>query len=600
MAVIHVIYGLGILLSTPLVFHLTAFRKEAKVIQVLASVLAGEYILTTYLILFGLLHVFDWKLILLASLLTASIVGGFIRNKNIGANSVNIFSSAIGLSILFVLFIFIIQHYTFPAGISLLADFPWARIIVGEGSIPAFHLDNIYYVINKPPLLYTHIALLFSFQGNFMIDITRSISIFYTFFILFLLMSWSREYGKHVPLFVLISLFGVWPLFIQNTSWAIEEIPLLFFTTASFYLLFKHLKTKKDVYLVLLAVSLSLSMLTDIIGYPIFFFVLSALIVKTEERRKTIVYFFLLSIPVLLWVSRNYYFYGTLPLIGHITSLMNKFIGTISTESAATVAAGVKQDVSVSYYFQFIKDVGKDIIAGYPAFFFAFMHMYRNRKEFEKKFIFLTFAFFAYYILAEGHVHYSTNRHGGELIRYMFFFFGVFAVYSGIEMSRLYDALPLKVLKEKKRTILAVLLIFLALYSFGRISMFYTQTDKYDFNAQKGVLEYLSENRDVNERLRVFGELSSVLIWYGDATLIHYPESPLISILSGGERLEYGRDSIYYHRLFSKIGISYVYDIPGYDYLDPIFEKINDDKEHFRLVYSDEKGYRLWKVIAPG
>lgn len=593
---LDVAYGLIVLLAVPFAFHLTAFRRDIGHLQVLTSALVGEYILTFYLILFGLLHGFGWEQVMAASLGTAALIGRYVRPRGIKMECT---TPTVVFAASFVFFVWIIQRYTYPAGVSLLADFPWARLIVREEAIPAFHLDNIYYAMKKPPLLYTHIALLFSFQGDFMIDITRSISIFYTFFTIFLLMNWSREYGKHVPLFVLISLFGVWPFFIQNTSWAIEEVPLLFFTTMSFYLLFKHLKTKKDVYLVLLAVSLSLSMLTDIVSYLTFLLMLCALIVKSEERRKTIVYFFLLSVPVLLWISRNYYFYGTFPLIGQMIGLMNKFIGTISTESAATVAIVVKQDVSVSYYFQSIKDVGKDIIACCPVFFFAFIHMYRNRKKFEIKFIFLTFVFFAYYIIKGGHVHYDTYRHGGEFIRLMFFFFGVFALYSGIEMSMLYDLLPLKVLKEKKGTILAVLLIFLALYSFGRISTFYTQTDKYDFNAQKGVLEYLSENRDVNERLRVFGEFSPVLMWYGDATLIHYPGSPLISILSEGESFEYDRDGAYYYKLFDKIGIDYVYDIPKYDYLDPIFEKINDDKKHFELVYADEKGYRLWKVIAP-
>ncbi|MBR9706004.1 hypothetical protein GOV14_03150 [Candidatus Pacearchaeota archaeon] len=583
MTAFSIILGVGILLITPLLFHLSVFGSDAEFIKILTSVLVGEFVLTSYLVLFGIIGIFDWKWILLASLITALGVGKLVMGEKIG-DGTRIYSFSLIMSMLFIFFILIIQEYTFPGGISLWADFPWARIIVREGLIPPFHLGTVYYAISKPPFLYSHVALLFSFQRNFGVDITRSISIFYTFFTVLLLMNWSREYGRFIPFFAFISLFGIWPLFVQFSSWSIEEVPLLFFITASFYLLFNYLKTEQDTHLLLLGMTLSLAMLTDITAYLIFLIILGGLLLKSRARKKIIFLFSVLSIPTMLWVSRNYYYYGAFQYEFFILDFVKSSI-IRRVPSGIKVLKDTPAMMQSPSNFQF--NVVKDFIAGFPAIFVAFIYIFNNRKEFETKFVFFVFIIVGYTV---GYWHHHA------FIRMVFPLFGVLALYSGIEMSRLYERLPLNLLKENKDKILGIFLLFVLVFSFGRLYLFYGQIDKYQ--GENGVINYINENRKSNASPRIFGEYSNVLGWYGDAVLIHLHSSELFRVLSGGKVFDNREDSIYYYNLLNDIDIQYVYDSPKHEYFDEIFDKIEVDEKNFKLLYSDEKGYRLWKVIS--
>jgi uncharacterized membrane protein (GlpM family) len=65
--------GLGVLLATPLLLYLLIFRNN-KGISVLFSVIIGSYILSAYLIIFGVLHLFNGTLILALSLVTSILI----------------------------------------------------------------------------------------------------------------------------------------------------------------------------------------------------------------------------------------------------------------------------------------------------------------------------------------------------------------------------------------------------------------------------------------------------------------------------------------------------------------------------------------------
>jgi hypothetical protein len=220
-------------------------------------------------------------------------------------------------------------------------------------------------------------------------------------------------------------------------------------------------------------------------------------------------------------------------------------------------------------------------------------YIYKNRHNFDTKFVLLVFLIYSFYLRDVG----KAYGHGGEFLRYMFLFFGIFALYAGSELSTLYDLVPSRVLRENKMAISVILFILLLSYSFARISIYYTHIDKYDYNAQKGVLQYLSQNKEEDEALRIFGEFSPVLIWYGDVELIFVPESIKLLIPKEYSTFKYDEDSIYYYKLLTKIDTDYVYDTPTYDYFDIIFMKISKDERHFKLVYHDRRGYKLWRII---
>ncbi|RLG00541.1 hypothetical protein DRN58_03405 [Thermococci archaeon] len=116
------------------------------------------------------------------------------------------------------------------------AYLPWSRILAAEKTIPAFHIEtNKYYGIYYPPLLYSHVAYLFSLTGKFYISIAHSVTIFFSACTFLLLLKFKRR--KEVILIASFLLFFNTMFFRTNSS-VLQEMPLIFFTTCSFYYFF--------------------------------------------------------------------------------------------------------------------------------------------------------------------------------------------------------------------------------------------------------------------------------------------------------------------------------------------------------------------------
>ena len=611
---LHTILAACVLLIIPVAFHLVAFRKSIRFIHILTSILVGNFILAVVSEIAGLAHFFDAKIILTLSLLIGGMIGYWINKKGIFCNENitgnNISKTSILLVLGFAIFIFLYQKNTFPPFTpdALAGYLAWARIIVNEGTIPAFHLEtNHYYMIYLPPLLYTNIAFLFSFFNEYVDSIPAAIPLLYSCFLVFLITNWGEEYaGRGVPLLILLSLLlSPYAYFLNMGSRVLQEAPLLFFATASFYLLFKYLRTKETLFLVLLSISSALMSLTKYSGLMISATLFCMLIIGTREKKeipKILLIFSLVHIPSILWAIRSLYFYNNpvYPSFGSI--FKNIYLGP----SPIISSGGYQYSFPEMFTLFFIT---------FPAFIFTFFYIFRNRKDIEVLYISIFFIVFLIFLKISG---------ARLLVRYLYPFLGIFAIYAGIEMSKLYDKIPVEVLKKKKNAILTIAImiccimpimipspsIHLSDIKSGNFKSVISDINISDLNPMEphisneyvnplSVLEYLQTKKEKDPIILGDGNDINILVWYGNYTALK-PGDPSFIVLNNEvnkESFNFSENSTYIYNNLKKMGVDYIYARPypreGLD--EVLFDKINQDPEHFELVY-DKNGYRLWKI----
>ena len=217
------------------------------------------------------------------------------------------------------------------------------------------------------------------------------------------------------------------------------------------------------------------------------------------------------------------------------------------------------------------------------------------------------------------------------LVRYVYPFFGLFALFAGIEMSRFYDKIPIKVIREKKKIILKTALIILCIMLLLAPSIesnfrYNLKTGNYAAIAhdidpsylnpmevhfqseniltsddnESGILEYLQKNDKRN--LIIVGECPYALNWYQKYgyTALSFNSTPFraLSYNVNKQPFDLTKNSTYIHNNLKRMGANYIYDSASIksDILDKLlFERIIKDPEHFDLVYN-KNGYRLWKI----
>jgi hypothetical protein len=92
----------------------------------------------------------------------------------------------------------------------------------------------------------------------------------------------------------------------------------------------------------------------------------------------------------------------------------------------------------------------KNIFSTFPAIIFAFVYIYKNKKDFEAQFVIACYMIliFAMWIAAPR-----------LLIRFMYPFTGVLAVFAAVEMSKTYDMVFPKFMVSNKRKIAEIVVI---------------------------------------------------------------------------------------------------------------------------------------------
>jgi len=226
----------------------------------------------------------------------------------------------------------------------------------------------------------------------------------------------------------------------------------------------------------------------------------------------------------------------------------------------------------------------RDIFLYFPAIIFALIYMYKNRKNFEVQFVLASYIVLILAIAA------MAPR---LLVRYLYPFMGVLAVFAAVEMSKLYDiVLPgfMKLHKSKMAKIVVIIGIIALLLIAMRP---HPSPGRDDF--ENDLLSYLQQ-REGTKDVRIFGDSEvDALDWYGNYTMMT-PSRLLFRVLNNGEPFYLDRGGEYYFNVFKQADIKYVYDSLRKHVFDQIFIAINDDETHFALVY-DKNGIRLWEVL---
>ena len=607
---VYTILAAVVLLVVPIVFHLVAFRKSTRFIHMLTSILVGTFILTVVEEVAGLTHLFDARIILTLSILIAGVSGHWINKKGIfGKQNIlgnNVSKTSILLVAGIAIFIFYYQKNIFPpfSFDTLNTYFPWARIIVNEHSIPAFHFESNYrYVVSYPTLLYTSIAFLFSLFGEYNDSIPAAIPIVYSCFFIFFIANWGKEYkDRNVPFFIVLSLLLSHPYFSIFNSLVLQEAPILFFTTVSFYLLFKYLKTKETVFLVLLSISSALGSLTKDSGMLISVLLFCILIIESKNKNEIykLSIFPLLHIPNILWALRNFYYFNNPVYPLFVSIFKNSIYANLTSIATWGAHLPTSQEMAINFFMAF------------PAFLFTLFYMFKNRRNAEVRYLVACFVIFLFFL----HIH------GGRLlIRYLYPFLGVFALYAGIEISKLYDIIPIKIVKEKKNVIIKIVLTILCVMiimipsvpnflSEIKNSNYTSAVNSINYNSfsigepdisikkELNVLEYL-QNNDKRKNLIILSDYDLVNNWYGEYTSIRLIDLQF-SILNyeiNNEPFDVTKNNTYLYNNLKKIDIDYIYDSPESKCgsIEILFDKINQDPAHFELVYNKD-GHRLWKM----
>lgn len=586
------VLGIILLLIIPLVFHLSCFKSK-KFQDILASLIIGNFILITYIILLSIFHIFYGYLALILSIITAFVLGKIIKLR---FKSNDIKFNSIIIAILFGIFIKIIQNITsfLIVGDSHVRYLPWARIISEQHYIPAVYNENLsYYIIHYPPFLQGILANLFSVI-NSSDSVIASIPILFSALTIFLLINWAYEFkNKFTYIFVILSLFLSYR-YIMLSQMAITEPILLFFATAGFYFLFKYIKERKISLLVLLALSFSLLVLTKWSGLLISFIVFLALIYKSKdmkERYKIFIIYFLVNIPIIYWMIRNFYYFSN-PFHPILANLFD------AKWNISKYMPSVPESRQVNLF--------KELFLKFPASIFALFYMFKKRASFNVRFILITIILFTIFIV----LHQEK-----AWIRYQAPFFGIIALFSGLFLATLYNSKIFDFLKSKRKIILQIssilfIILILLTIQFNLSSRLFP---KQDLGQQLDVLNYLQENEE--NKVSILTQGSWVLSWYGNYETIT-PSNNFRLIEDNREIIEYDKDADYYYNIFKKYNIKYVYDSSSYiknPKYTPIFEddpyyyqyvNLNITNNIFNSIMSDNRfelvlqndGDRLWKV----
>jgi hypothetical protein len=607
-----------LLLALPAVFHLIAFRRSTKFIHIMSSILIANFILAFVEEIAGLTHLFDAKFILIVSLSIVCLLGYGINkkqlfnNENIEGKNISTTSLLLALGVAF--FIFCYQKNTFPPFTpdTFTTYLPWARTIVEQGTIPAFDESCGRYVVSYIPFLYTTIAFLFSFFGTYIDSIPAAIPILYSCFSVFLLTNWGEEYTDHnISYFIVLSVL-ISPLFITACTPVLQEAPLLFFATASFYFLFKYLKNNETIFLVLLCVSSALMALTKDSGLLISFMLFCIAIIGTKQKKgiyQILLLYPMIYIPSIIWAIRNFYYFNN-PVYPSFSGIFKNsiYLNSPYLEFLSYTPFWYKPPIHIMFLV---------FLIGFPAFVFTFIYMLRNIKKHEVQYLIACFSLYIIVLYISG---------WALLTRYLIPFLGVFVLYAGIELSRFYNAIPLRTtkLKIKRETILKIFVIlifimplliipsgitynvkkgdFKSIVNESYISCMHDPREPHiqsDFKSTLKVLEYLQSSQK-EKNLIIFSGTFTVFSWYGDYTVLNPSTKPcsltflVLNYNINKEPFDFNRNSTYIYNNLKAIGVDYVYAAHHGSAL-AIFDKINEDTEHFTLVY-DEGGHRLWKL----
>ena len=579
--------GLVSLLIIPIAGHLIIYRRSLSFKHIMISIFISNYVLVGLMLVLGLAGLFYIWLLLPLALILFYLLGLILRKLSWIDLAEGTQFSKMHLVILLCLIAFLLfQSQLLPHDFSADTYGKYlgnAREISSEHKIPSVNLDTLEHShISRPPIAMLYNAYIFSLLHPDE-QLARGMPIYFTILTLILLMAWGyEEKGKDASIVVPVVVLG--SIYFWKTSLAVMQEPsLLFFCTLSFYCLNKYLTDRCLLHLIALIGSLTLGLLSKdsmllvsgLIFVSLFFFS------NTKKEPVSIIgYGLLFSFPVLLWYSKNYYIWGNpvFPLFDNIfksklyeyTSLSSKITSPILKANAVPLSRFLSQFVTT-----------------FPLFALWGLYSVRNWRKGYIKIISITFSLTLIYLMVSGM---------RWLPRYLSHFVGVYAVCAGIELARLKEQL-LSNIKWKFILVPACLLVAVGLSIHRHQLPDYYEVKKYRFKA----MEYFEEHAQNKKEIRFLGdETLGLANWYSKSgkkyIAFRFHDLNFIKATNGDFNLS--ENSSYFYQKLKGIGIEYIFSAHRKKvYTQTNFwEVIEEDKEHFKLVF-DDYGAKIWKLV---
>jgi hypothetical protein len=304
-------------------------------------------------------------------------------------------------------------EYWLPAG--------WQTAVTGW--IPDYMKGYYYAGMPLPSLFFAATFSLFGRHNEFL---ALWVPLFFSSATLWLMYQWGKERGlEKYYLYFLVTLFVTNQLFAELGWGLLQEAPVLFFATAVFYYLDRLLEKYTFFDLLLFSASLTLAAVSKISGL----FLLPLLVYaffKLKDQRRVLAYSFVLLLPLLVWLVRNYLIFGN-PVFPALASWFSSPDSMVLHAYQSFQAEDIK-------YFSFLNRITyvlPQLLSAIPFILLSFYGFYKSKRWFYAGLV-LAFA-----LLKEYYLFTSTQ----SATRYYYFLLGLLAVYAVLGLAKLQSRL---------------------------------------------------------------------------------------------------------------------------------------------------------------
>ncbi|RLG16474.1 hypothetical protein DRN69_00765 [Candidatus Pacearchaeota archaeon] len=301
---------------------------------------------------------------------------------------------------------------------------PVAKKLVEDKFIPEFFTGTHF---SRMPLLSLLFAFTFSIFNSFNEFLCLWIPFFFSAATLVVLHQWGKYKRIHrkflffIPILfltnILVEFWGGWNL--------LQEPLILFFATTFFYYYEKYLDNNRVRDLIFLSMSFVLACASKISGWYLSFLILY-IFLRGEHKYKTLLYLAFFSIPLLLWLLRNYLVFD------------NPFFPLLNGFFKGKYYLIVKKWHTYHSYALFNKFSDRFLFVFYHfwiAIPFVLLSFYEFFKQRHYEYLFL---FFSYSLFKEMFLFTPTS-----CIRYYYLFLGLFLIYGFLGLQRIKSKLAI-------------------------------------------------------------------------------------------------------------------------------------------------------------
>lgn len=458
------------------------------------------------------------------------------------------------------------------------AYLPMSRLLSQEPNLPSGWyyeaLPNFSLHVGYPPVLTGMAALLFNLFGTTAKELAAFIPAVFFIGFLMLLLRWCEEEGT-APV-IPAGLMLLSPFFIERSSWFGFEGPLVFSTTLLVYALWKFSKDNNDQYLVYAMLGSALALLSKYTGL-FFTLLLMFYILKWKGVDKRIWgTFFLIHLVPALWYLRNVYYFGNpVPPFLNFLTLDPQF--RTGCEGYWLLGYGETHTIGQKRLVNMARD------AAFIPFLFLWAAIFpftAIKKDVVYKGVYILFCVFFFLWLA-----FSPQ------MRYVMPFYGVALVNLSLLSG---DLLKRRVPNISALTLPGWGVIISALLLSNLCGQYVYAKRILPDRISPGLraMRSLVEGGYGSPGTRIFTDTDHILVWQA-GWVVFEPGTPQLApdFLKAREQKDY-------YGLMRKYDIQYVINHPWKSpWEETTFDLIEKDTQHFREIYMDASGIKVWRVM---